>query len=52
MPKPAKSVGILAEVVGTASKLLDLEKQRRELRMKCFEHLENVEYLYPEVEEK
>lgn len=39
MPKPEKSVGILAVIFGTANKLLDLGKQRRELRMKCFEHL-------------
>lgn len=39
MPKPEKSAGILAVIFGTASKLLDLGKQRRELRMKCFEHL-------------
>lgn len=52
MPKSAKSIGILAVVFGTADKLLDLGKQRRELRMKHFEHLENIEYLYPEVGEK
>lgn len=52
MSKPVKSIGILAVVFGTADELLDLGKQRRELRIKRFEHLENVEYLYPEVGEK
>lgn len=52
MSKPVKSIGILAVVFDTAYKLLDLGKQRRELRIKRFEHLENVECLYPEVGEK